>query len=367
MDEKKVLCSLTILNDMIRNKDTDHFLSNYCQWEGLKGLFPFFRDNVRKIRIRLHGFWMSSNDLTTLWKKMSENNDGKWTHVRKNSLSPTTNSLSTGSPTTNSTLPLTDSSLSAAETLLIETVYEPPYDFHVVIGMPSSDYEDEYKAKTIVIQMEPRMKENIDRWGFWSNPKDILRLISHKDYLNCAEWHLSRNYKELMHVPIEKTKTMSCILSSKDQDLLQKKRKKFVTSLMYEMKKKGLQFDCYGDFFSNRLPPYKKDDGLFPYKYHFNCENNKIDNYVTEKLYDAILSETLCFYCGAPNVDSWIDPQAYVVLSLDDFDEDISIIIRSIEEGLYEKRLPFIRAEKKKILNQYQFFPYIAKHIDELL
>ena len=105
--------------------------------------------------------------------------------------------------------------------------------------------------------------------------------------------------------------------------------------------------------------------GLFPYKYHFQCENNPIKNYVSEKLYDGILSECLVFYSGAPNVKEIIDERAYVVLQLESFEEDMKTIKKAIEENWWEQRLPYIREAKKKILNELNFFPRIEEIINK--
>ena len=51
------------------------------------------------------------------------------------------------------------------------------------------------------------------------------------------------------------------------------------------LEKKGISIDVYGSDrfgyknYKGKLPMYEKDEGLFPYKYTFNCENNSIKNY----------------------------------------------------------------------------------------
>src|SRR3990172_9964329 len=47
-----------------------------------------------------------------------------------------------------------------------------------------------------------------------------------------------------------------------------------------------------------KLPNDQKDYGLFPYKYYFMSENNQEYNYITEKLWEPLICECLCFYWG---------------------------------------------------------------------
>ena len=111
---------------------------------------------------------------------------------------------------------------------------------------------------------------------------------------------------------------------------------------------------------------HNKDDGLIPYKYTFNCENFELTGYFTEKIIDAILSETLIFYHGCPDIYAYIDKRAFVWLDLSNFESDYNYIKKCINEKLWEQRLPYIREAKKKILSDLQFFPRIKKIIDRV-
>ena len=100
---------------------------------------------------------------------------------------------------------------------------------------------------------------------------------------------------------------------------------------------------------------------LMPHKYYFMTENNKETNYATEKIWEPILCECLCFYWGCPNLTDYIHPEAFVQLDLNDFEKSKQIIIQAIKEDWWSQRIDIIRKEKKKILNQLGFFPTIHK------
>jgi hypothetical protein len=221
--------------------------------------------------------------------------------------------------------------------------------------------------------MEPNMEMNDHIWGIWANPEIKDKLLfygEHDKHYNNIEWHLSKTYTELMEEDIAKNEEISNILSavvsSKYTDPGHIKRIDFLKFL----ESKGLKTDIYGSNHFNWnnykdvvLPHSQKDDGMFPYKYHFNCENHSIKNYFTEKLTDGILAECLTFYCGCPNISSHIDPRAYVYLELDNFEDDYNTIKKCIESNLWEQRIDIIRKEKKRILEELQFFPRLSKII----
>jgi hypothetical protein len=134
------------------------------------------------------------------------------------------------------------------------------------------------------------------------------------------------------------------------------------------MEEKGMKLDIYGfdnthnfSSYIGKLPMAKKSIGILPYKYYFMCENNYEPNYITEKLWEPILCETLCFYCGAPNVADYVDPRAFVQLDMNDFEKSYAIIVQAIEEDWWTQRIEYIRAAKKKLLEETSFFPFIQK------
>lgn len=246
-------------------------------------------------------------------------------------------------------------------------------DYFVVINSPPKGENPDPK-KTIVFQMEPNMEKNISHWGEWATPdkSKFLKVFDHKVDYNNNEWHLSKTYKELKTMEINKNSeydsVISSVLSEKYHDPGHIKRVDFVKFL----EKKGVSVHVYGNNkweykdYKGSLPIYNKDNALFPYKYVFNCENNSIKNYYTEKLVDAILSESLCFYSGCFNIRDYIDDRAYVYLELSNFEEDYKKVKAAIDGKLWEERIEIIREEKKKILDYLSFFPRLERIIKEV-
>ena len=241
---------------------------------------------------------------------------------------------------------------------------EEKADFYCIINFPR---EDEYwePKKTILLSMEELENRKTYFPTDWIIPKrdDLFHCFFNR---NSIEWHLNKTYSELLSMKIEKTKILSSVTSSEYRLAGHVKRINMIAHFVSN----NLDFDLYGKTnnfgFKNyigSLPFYAKDDGIFPYKYTIACENASVVNYFTEKIVDAILGECLCFYYGCPNISSYIDERAYILINPDDPKESLKIINDAIENGEWEKRIDVIRTEKLKILNQTQLIPVIESII----
>lgn len=241
---------------------------------------------------------------------------------------------------------------------------EEKADFYCIINFPRQDEFWEPK-KTILFSMEELQNRKTYFPNDWIIPKtdDFFHCFFNR---NSIEWHLNKTYSELLSMKIEKTKILSSITSSEYRLAGHVKRINMISYFVSN----NLEFDLYGKTnnfgFKNyvgSLPFYEKDDGIFPYKYTIACENASVENYFTEKIVDAILGECLCFYYGCPNIGSYIDERAYILINPDDPKESLKIINDAIDNCEWEKRIDVIRTEKLKILNQTQLIPVIESII----
>lgn len=220
-----------------------------------------------------------------------------------------------------------------------------------------NNYFDESKA--ILIHVEPYALRsrfpNYDNNNFSDNFLKVCNFLP-------LWWGIGRDHNELLNMPIEKTKNLSAVLAASTGTEGHLKRLSFLKNYLSQID----NFDHYGNeygkngFFSND-PIYSKHyrgqlpckgDGMLPYFYHYNCENTSEKDYLTEKIFEAILSETLCFYSGAPNLNDFINPDAYIGLDLDDPEKSFDIVKTSIANSEWEKRIDIIKQEKLKILNE---------------
>jgi GR25 family glycosyltransferase involved in LPS biosynthesis len=192
-----------------------------------------------------------------------------------------------------------------------------------------------------------------------------------RDFPNCSDWHLGLSYSELRHgLPPPKTRLFSAVVSSRYTSPGHVRRVDFLKFLEHAPDAPPLDifgFDNAQNFAHYRrpLPDRRKADGLLPYRYTFNAENQSLPNYFTEKILDAVLAETLCFYWGCPNLDEYLDPQAFIRLDLDDPPSALRTIRTAIAADEWSRHLPVLRREKRRILDELQLFPTLERFVHE--
>jgi len=287
------------------------------------------------IKIKPHCFWTDSITLANNWSRFGYIKDKMIYYPFKN------------------------------HTIVLDPYEEYP-NYHTIVGATNTPFDIN---KGIHLYMEPNMEKNI-QFSQFCKELDTKCLISvkHNYFQNMVDWHISKTIEQLLTETIYKKydKVLSIIVSGKYVDEGHKLRINFIK----ELEKRKLTFDIhiYGDCesfnfknYKGKLPPYSKEDGLYPYKYHFNAENHSINNYVTEKFTDAVLSETLIFYWGCPNLEGIYNKDCFVRLTLnpENYDKEIELVSKIISNNEWKNRLESIREVKKLILERRSFFPRI--------
>ncbi len=239
-------------------------------------------------------------------------------------------------------------------------------DYFVIINKPRiGEYYN--PMKTIYIQNESYNNTNIN-WSRWNNTErmNLMKILTHKNHSSIVSWSLNENYKKLLNSAPEKTEILSSFFSKNSYGQGKVKHMSFIK--FFEEKNSSIKCHIFGhnnQEFKNHKNGLK-EDSVSPYKYVICVENNFENNYVTEKLYDGILSECLCFYWGAPNIDEIINPQAFIKLDLDNFETAYDTIIQTINNNEWEKRINAIRKEKNRLLKENHFIPVIEKIINQI-
>jgi FkbM family methyltransferase len=245
---------------------------------------------------------------------------------------------------------------------------EPMYYF--ICNFPIPLDTPFFPKKTIVMQLEPK-NFVIKAWGPWSRPDTSLFLdVRTSDtYMNGMLWHISKTHRELLSdPPVRKTKVLSTIMSSKFFDVGHIFRINFIKYL----EENGVSIDVWGHDNQHNFRGYKgphpkdnKNCGILPYKYYFHAENNYEYNFITEKLWDSVMAECVCFYYGCPNISEYVDPSCYVLLDprKEKFQGNLEIVKRAIENDEWGKRIDAIRKEKIRLLNSHSTFKVIEETI----
>jgi hypothetical protein len=300
--------------------------------DAITGKVPGTQDNRDKKFTYIYPTcnWQSSKQLYDDWKKFSKTLEGEWDNIK-----------------------LTPNKSEA--------------DYYLVVNQTSEQLDP---SKIIYMCMEPNA-EKVNFTNYIKYIKHVNPFFSglHDYQVNNTEWHLSPSFDTMKTIDIKKKydNVLSVVVSDKNYDPGHIARLNFIRELDERCYNKTLPFEIhiYGSpnlnlkNYKGGLPRNSKDDGLFPYKYHFNAENNAIDNYITEKFTDSILSECFMFYWGCPNISFYHDTKCYKVLSLkkEDLEKDINTIYECMKEDSYSKNLNNIKEAKQKILKTYNLFP----------
>ena len=268
-------------------------------------------------------------------------------------------------------------------------------DYYVIINHPLNKNTTDYYVpeRTLIFQMEPTVHDSAKNWGTktwgdWANPDPAVfyHVHNHARHLNNVQWlfkyPLSRLQDRTVFDTNDKLNRVSCVSSRKRFDqghILRHDFLKYVEDHYLDDKPSTKNAtDAIQSFINifgssnhfnyrsyiGKLPEDNIFYGIKPYKYYFMCENNAEHNYATEKIWEPILCETLCFYWGCPNLEDYIDSRAFVRLDMTDMDAAMRVVETAIREDWWTQRISFIRAAKHKILNELAFFPTLLSLIE---
>jgi hypothetical protein len=130
---------------------------------------------------------------------------------------------------------------------------------------------------------------------------------------------------------------------------------------------KELRFlDFYGGWgdYDNAKPDPQKLAAVKDYRFSLSIENQFIKNWITEKFYDCIITNTVPIYYGCPNIKEIYPEDGYILL---ESIKDINYVSKTLIEvnknckEIYEKKLPGLIALKKRYFKEYNFLRKIRQ------
>lgn len=291
------------------------------------------------IRVKVIPNWCHSSEyIPKFWPKMSPNNDLKWDNI--------------------------------------QIVTDEKADYYVLLNAANGrEYYD--PSKTIIFQMEGGIRQNkYWNWGEFSNPDPtkFLRVMDCASFRGVVEWWVNQPYKALLENIPKNSQFDNVLSSAMSQNYFSDGHQKRVNFLRYLEenieKNSNLKLHLWGGNWKCGLPKLEAhhiDIGILPYKYWFHAERCDEPGYFCgSKLISGLVSECLTFYWGCSNIEKWIDPRAFIRVDLDNPEKSMRTIIDAINNNEWEKRLPYIREMKFKVLNELQVFPTIHKIVNEI-
>lgn len=248
-------------------------------------------------------------------------------------------------------------------------------DYFILINHPYDDITQQKKyydnKRTIYIHNEPVSSR--EKWEIWKKTETFL--FDHK--INIKNWDLDININDLIKKKIikkeEYKRRISCVTTDAYWLEGHKLRTNFLRFLDI-LPNVNIKPDLYGKKITGiydelNLKNYlgetqKRENVLWDYYYHFMAENSSEHDYFTEKILDPILTETLCFYWGCPNIKNYLHEKSYISIDLHKPNIAINIIANAINNNEYEKRLKYIKESKKKIIYELNPITLFEKNLN---
>lgn len=243
-------------------------------------------------------------------------------------------------------------------------------DYLIVFKNPKRDIEAICREGGLwLISHEPPIWRNeyfmksfkyFDKVFSYYRSQEILTSSTHP----LIPWMVLRSYNELSSINISDAKFSKLHedvvwITSNQRNLSgQVLRMNFKDFLM----EKGLNLRLFGKGFQE---VNDKFDSLFPSRYALAIENFCHKDYWSEKIVDSLLSFCLPFYWGAPNLEEFLPEKSFVRIDITKPKEALQIILTTMSNNEWEKRLEYIDEARKLILSKYQFFPSLSGLIKE--
>lgn len=245
-------------------------------------------------------------------------------------------------------------------------------DLAVIVNFSPCDIK--MKAREVwIFHQEPADKGKFGHWrktykacdrgfGPWQD-------VSERECKNFSQtqgsvlWGVSGEYNDyLASFDGMKKVNLSCITSAKKDLKGHKERLKFLYALQERLKGSECSFDIKGRGIEDIR---SKDDVLIPSKYALCVENSIQKDYITEKLFDAFLCDTMPIYIGALNIFDYFPKNSLIYLEDYNVEKAEIIIKNAIETGMYEKTFKERQSAKELVLNRYNFFYNIVHRVKE--
>jgi glycosyltransferase involved in cell wall biosynthesis len=168
-------------------------------------------------------------------------------------------------------------------------------------------------------------------------------------------WWVKRTFEELNRTTVvPKSRMLSWVASNVTLMRGHRERLAFL-----ERARAALDIDLFGRGFR---PVEDKWVAIAPYYFSIAYENTQAPGYFTEKLMDCLVSLTVPFYVGAPDIHKYFPRDAIIVIDPDA--PDVFERMKSeMNEENYAKRLGALREAKQLVLTRYNMFIHLADAI----
>ena len=106
--------------------------------------------------------------------------------------------------------------------------------------------------------------------------------------------------------------------------------------------------------------PNGEKEILFDSQYHICIENHAVGNYFTEKILDALLTETIPVYWGCTNISDYFNPEGLILFQTVD---ELLDKLNDLTPEYYHDRLAVIQENKQRAIKFANFDERIKEKV----
>jgi hypothetical protein len=103
---------------------------------------------------------------------------------------------------------------------------------------------------------------------------------------------------------------------------------------------------------------------LAPYRFSLAIENSVGPHLWTEKVADCFLAWTVPLYFGCTNLEQYFPEDSFLRVDADNPAAVRATLEKLRESNEWERRLPALEVARRRILGEYQIFPWLARAIN---
>jgi len=266
---------------------------------------------------------------------------------------------------------------SDADTSNIEFVKDDTYDLIVFNNYINHNVSE--SAKSCIFFHEPTWAgshqrnfqdiRNITIYGYDKNlytPREsVVETPAHTFYGGRGDWVDSLDvwcYENISKAVWNKTKNISSVITSLNKNDGDGKPRECTYNTRYDIARSLIQNCSFIDFYGgwtgggNLKTDPTKIATVKDYKFCISLENEFTKNWITEKFYDCILTNTVPIYYGCQNIKDIWPEDGYIILK--DISDTHSIVkqieyIHKNAEELYNQLLPGLLKIKSRYFEEF--------------
>lgn len=284
------------------------------------------------------------------------------------------------------------------EDLTLYSFVEEGQDITIVFGRTDWDKIETCKDDTIYFSQEPLWSPNqpidnihdycsrifISDKRIYPDRCEYIETLIPMFYGGSGEYHHDPMFdwsQKIKDIVFEKNKNLSMTVTKNYCSYYQHLEKPEIFKLNQELRTdlgimlsqyknidiSGIHWENNGSNLKGEI--WNKHVGLNDYKFSIGCENTIQKNYISEKFWDIILTDTVPIYVGCENIKDYIPENTFFNLTNLNINDMVSVVlwIESNADELYKLYYPEVKKLKQEFFSNpiYNLWEKIKQEINK--